>query len=351
MNIRTRNRIAHSLTARQLRRLLQNPLAGRELELDNLRQRTVRFCAYSYSPRVDMNLAEVRRVVIEEGCNLVIDLRDNPYVRTLVVKDNFIGRINLSRSSITKIRIGSNCRCDLIIHDSRECFKLAAADVFSGRLDIENSCFHHLTFGYYCYADLRLQDNCGRKKIRLGDAFRGSLEAYGLEVPEISAGNDCRGKIILKPGAAEKGVRRLAAGDDFKGLVDASYYPHLAWAEFGRRAAGKMNFQGCPGLRVLKFERGFKGVADLSDSGIEYIRALEEAAGSFIVVNCERLLQLKLPSDRKAIVTSDRYPLQVRPRANCLYYLFSSREPPLRYHTPFYVWWIRGIGRYLKREF
>lgn len=111
-----------------------------------------------------MNLAEVRRVVIEEGCNLVIDLRDNPYVRTLVVKDNFIGRINLSRSSITKIRIGSNCRCDLIIHDSRECFKLAAADVFSGRLDIENSCFHHLTFGYYCYADLRLQDNCGRKR-------------------------------------------------------------------------------------------------------------------------------------------------------------------------------------------
>lgn len=351
VNIFTQNYLLRAWKARYLGQVLHNPLNGQELELNHLCQRVARFKAYSYSSKVDMNLAEVRKVVVEESCNLVLDLRDNPYLKTLVVKDNFRGKINLSRSSIRKIKIGANCHCELIVHNSRACFSLCSGEAWSGKLEVKNSCFHWLSLGKNCSTLLILQENRGRKNIMLGDGFRGSVEARGLAVPKFETGNDCEGKIELRDGSADNGVRKLLAGDDFVGTIEASMYPYLEWAEFGCRAAGKINFQACPSLKVLKFERGFKGNVDLSGSGIEYVRALEEAVGNLVVVRCENLLQMKLPADRKAVITSDRYPIRVKSGGVHLYYLFSNKSTPWRYHTPFYAVWWKAMRRYLRKQF
>lgn len=351
MNIFTQNYLLRAWKARHLGQVLHNPLNGQELELNYLCQRVARFKAYSYSSKVDMNLAEVRKVVVEDGCNLVLDLRDNPYIQTLVLKDNFRGKVNLSRSSIRKIKIGAKCNCELIIHNSRECFSLGSGAGWRGKLEVKNSCFNRLDLGRDCSILMLLQDNRGRKNIMLGDGFRGSVEARGLAVPKFEAGNDCEGKIELRDGSADNGVRKLLAGDDFVGTIEASMYPYLEWAEFGCRAAGKINFQACPSLKVLKFERGFKGNVDLSGSGIEYVRVLEEAAGNLVVARCENLLQMKLPADRKAVITSDRYPIRVKSGGVHLYYLFSNKSTPWRYHTPFYAVWWKAMRRYLRKQF
>ena len=351
VNIFTQNYLIRAWKARCLGQVLNNPLNGQELELNHLCQRVARFKAYSYSSKVDMNLAEVRKVVVEDGCNLVLDLRDNPYITTLVVKDNFRGKINLSRSSIRKIKIGANCHCELIIHNSRACFSLCLGEACSGKCEIKNSCFNRLSLGKNCDVEMILQDNRGKKNIKLGDEFRGSLMAKGVVLPKIETGNNCVGKFWLKEGTSDNGVHKLLAGDDFAGTIEAPTYPHLEWVEFGRRTAGKMNFQACPALKVLKFERGFRGNVDLSDSGIEYVRALEEAVGNLVVVHCENLLQLKLPADRKAVVTSDRYPIRVKSGGAHLYYLFSNKSTPWRYHTHFYTVWWKAMRRYWKKQF
>ena len=351
VNIFTQNYWLRAWKARHLGQVLQRPLNGQELELNHLCQRVARFMAYSYSPKVDMSLAEVRKVVVEESCNLGLDLRDNPYITTLVVKDNFRGKINLSRSSVRKIKIGANCHCELIIHNARACFSLSAGNAWSGKLEVKNSCFNQLAVGAYTDAELVLQHNQGKKNIKIGDGFRGSLVAQGVVLPTLETGDDCAGKIWFKEGNSDSGVHKLLAGDDFAGTIEAAMYPHLEWAEFGLRTSGKMNFQACPALKVLKFERGFRGNVDLSDSGIEYVRALEEAIGNLVVVRCENLLQLKLPADRKAVVTSDRYPLRVKSDGVHLYYWFSNQNTPRHYHTPFYAVCWKAMHLYWKKHF
>ena len=66
MNIFTQNYWLRAWKARHLGQVLQRPLNGQELELNHLCQRAARFMAYSYSPKVDMSLAEVRKVVVEK---------------------------------------------------------------------------------------------------------------------------------------------------------------------------------------------------------------------------------------------------------------------------------------------
>ena len=65
VNIFTQNYWLRAWKARHLGQVLQRPLNGQELELNHLCQRVARFKAYSYSSKVDMNLAEVRRVAVE----------------------------------------------------------------------------------------------------------------------------------------------------------------------------------------------------------------------------------------------------------------------------------------------
>lgn len=342
-------RILHKFSPSKLERILKKPLIARELNLDSFRKRTLRLKAYSTSPKIQMHLSEVRTFIIEDSCNLVIDLQDNPYIHTLKIGDNFVGRINLSRSSIRKIVIGDNCRCDMIITDARHCFRIKAQDVFSGNLLVSSSCFHKIEIGYYCFALIKLDQNRGRKAVKIGDSFRGELKIDDVVVPLLTIGDDCKGKIFLN-GNTAGGLPRMMAGKQFRGFIHSAFYPFLEHLELGRESAGKINLQGCPSLRVVKFDSGFHGVADLSDSGVEYVRTGEGSSGSIILINCENLSLLKAPGDRRCIITSERTPLRVEEIKKNILLHFDERKLPRRYHTPLYLLWYRELKDYISQK-
>lgn len=132
---------------------------------------TLRIPSFSKGGIYNLCRAQVSRLIVEKNCDLLIDMRDNPYIDALRVHESFTGSINMSRNTVESIIIDNNCRCDLAVYDSLRCFNLIIADVYSGNLNIKNSCFHAVSIGFYCYAVIKLSDNWGRRDITVGDSF------------------------------------------------------------------------------------------------------------------------------------------------------------------------------------
>ena len=169
---------------------------------------------------------------------------------------------------------------------SGKCFDLEIGDVYSGVLDIRDSCFHNLKIGYYCYANIKLSENWGQKNIIVGDSFRGNMILDSVYVRNVSVGSDCRGKIFVKSGErSEQGIRSINLADDFGGELDVGDSKTVERVEIGRNASGHVNLSGCASVKALKLDEYFAGVADLSRSGIMYIRARKGATGRFVLTD------------------------------------------------------------------
>ena len=328
---------------------LTYPLVNTMIIANHLKKRHLRIYPDSYNSRLELHFSEIKKLTICENCSLTVDLRDNPYIKEIVIKDGFSGSINLSRSSVRKISVGTNCRCDLTLENSLNCFKFSAGDVFSGHVRIKESCFHKLSVGYYCYADISLTKICGRKKINIGDSFRGMLKMSGLSVPRLNIGHDCRGSIIQQSQNEEEHTKRLHIKDDFAGTLDLSNDGQTEKIEVGSFASGTFNLLNCRGLKFIKFEDAFSGVADLSESDVEYVRAGSGCRGRIVVLNCPRLTLLELPLNKKGDITAERNPLRIELVRGRLSYRFHERGLPRSYFTPFYVVWLRQLGRSLRR--
>ncbi len=328
---------------------IRRPLINTVLIANDLKKHTLQIPPESYNSRLELHFSEIKKLKIGKNCSLTVDLRDNPYIGELVVEEGFSGSINLARSSIRKIKIGANCRCDLTLEDCLNCFVFKAGDVFSGRLKIKNSCFHSLNIGYYCYADIKMENIRGRKRLSVGASFRGTISVTGLSIPLFKIGHDCRGRIVLS-GQNDKGrTGRLNILDDFAGTLDLSSEGQAEKIEVGSFASGNFNLPGCRGLKFLKFEDAFSGIADLSGSDIEYIRAGSGCRGKIVVLNCPRLTLLELPLNKQSDITAERNPLRVEIRRNSLHYRFHERELPRGYFTPFYMVLFRKLRCRLRR--
>ena len=93
-------------------------------------------------------------------------------------------------------------------------------------------------------------------------------------VRNVSVGSDCRGKIFVKSGErSEQGIRSINLADDFGGELDIGDSKTVERVEIGRNASGHVNLSGCASVKALKLDEYFAGVADLSRSGVMYIRA------------------------------------------------------------------------------
>lgn len=329
---------------------LEHPINDVRIISNHLKKKHLKIKDSSVGCKLELHFCEVRKVTIGKGCSLCLDLRDNPYIQTVIVKDNFSGNIYLSRSSVKKIVIGNNCRCNISLNDSINCFRLRAGDVFSGKVEISNSCFHKFQVGYYCYAEINLEQNWGKKHIFIGDSFRGILNINAVKTPLIKIGDDCKGEIKISSAKEQNGSEKLNIADDFAGSLDLSGDCNMKRIEVGDNASGILNLLRCQALKIVKFEKKFSGVVDLSESAIEYLRAQNGCCGKIVILNCPHLTLLKLPLDKRGDVASERNPLKIEIDSHHIYYHFQFRRLPSYYFTPFYVVWFKGLKRFLNRK-
>ncbi len=331
------------LSEKELDRVLSGNVSNASVLVNKYKKRVLHIRPETKGAALNLSRAAVKKLVIGPGCNLIIDLRDNPYIERLVIREGFVGSINAARTSLKHIDIADNCRCELSLNDSLKCFSLHIGDVFSGILNVKNSCFHHLDIGYYCYADISLEKNWGRRNIKIGNSFRGNLHIDGVHVPGLEIGDDCKGKISVSSHDDIHGARKIKIRNEFNGELDLSNSKTVSRLELGAHTRGKLNLLGCPSLQVVKIGENFNGTADFSESGIEYLRAARGCRGRLILLNCANLTLLKLPVERKTSVTIEKDPLRVQTVKGNVYYQFKDKRLPAEYFTPFYKKWFEKV--------
>lgn len=338
------------LTGAELAEKLKGDISNAHLTVYNYKKRRMNIKASTKGAVLNLSKAAVKKLVIGENGNLVVDLRDNPYIETLIIKSGFTGNINLSRNGVKKIEIFDNCRCELSINDSLKCFDLNIGDVFSGVLSVKNSCFHKLNIGYYSYAEINLSSNWGKRDVNIGNSFRGKLNIDSVHAPSVRIGNDCKGRICVSGKDEGKILPKIEIADEFGGKLDLSDSRNVTRLEFGRNTGGKINLFGCPSLKVVRLGEHFHGKADFSESGIEYLRAGKDCQGELILLGCENLALIKMPNERQKSVTIDRSPIKVKNDGKEVYYSFCEHELPSGYFTPFYQDWYNATKRIFKEK-
>lgn len=338
------------LSERQLLKRLRGRLSNVRLHVGRLRVHTLKIPSFSKGGVYNFRRAEIKKLIVEKNCDLLIDMRDNLTIEALRIRESFTGAVNMSRNTVESMEIGNNCRCDLTVYDSLRCFNLNIADVYSGNLIIKNSCFHALNIGYYCYAVIKLGSNWGRRGITIGNSFRGSLQADSVNIDSLRIGNDCKGNILISSQNELDGTRRLEIAEDFSGTLDLSSSCSLSELNIGRHARGRINLLGCPALKVARFDKYFSGYADFSESAVEYVDARYGCSGEMVFFNCENLALLRLPRDRISTITIERKPLAVQTDDENLYYRFSDRNLPARYFMPFYLRIYHGVKNFFTGE-
>lgn len=338
------------LSERQLQKRLKNRLKDAHLFVGKLKAATLRIPSFSKGGVYNLTRAEIKKLVVEKNCDLLIDMRDNLTIEALRVQESFTGSINMSRNTVESIMIGNNCRCDLAVYDSLRCFNLMIADVYSGTLNIKNSCFHAINIGFYCYAVINLTRNWGRRDITVGDSFRGTMAVDNVDISKIIVGNDCKGKISLSGKATRCGRQELKIAEDFAGSLDVSDSCSLQQVAVGRHARGRFNLLGCPAVKVVKFDKYFSGYADFSESTVEYVRAKYGCSGEMVFLGCDNLALLKLPKDLSSEITIEKEPLEVLDDSNNLYYRYSPDALSPGYFTPFYRKLYNGVKSFFTGE-
>lgn len=331
------------LNEKELERVLSGNISNASVLVNKYKKHVLHISPQTKGTALNLSRAAIKKLVINPGCNLIIDLRDNPYIERLVIKEGFTGSINASRTSLKHIDIADNCRCELSLNDSLKCFSLHIGDVFSGILNVKNSCFHHLEIGYYCYADISLEKNWGRRDIKIGNSFRGNIHIDGVHIPGLEVGDDCKGKINVSSHDDIHGARQIKIRNEFNGELNLSNSKTVSRLELGAHTQGKINLLGCPSLQVVKIGENFNGTADFSESGIEYLRAARGCRGRLILLNCANLTLLKLPVERKTSVTIEKDPLRVQTVKGNVYYQFKDKRLPAEYFTPFYKKWFEKV--------
>lgn len=272
----------------------------------------------------DLSNAEITKLVVGNNCSVNIDLRDNTYIETLQIKEQFSGSVNLSRSNIESIFIANNCRCNLSINNSKKCFNLQIADIFSGNMNITNCCMYAMSLGYYSYADIVLTNNIIKRDISIGDSFRGNLYAMDQNTDIIKIGDDCKGNIKLSNTSQTTGSKKLIIGNDFSGNINMNNDESIRIVEVGRKFCGYLEAVYAKILQKIKFGKYYSGNTDLSLSDIENVFIEYGACGTLILNNCSKLEFVQATCDNKLIIDSNRKYCENKINDNIIQYSFSD---------------------------
>lgn len=258
-----------------------------------------RNCSYNFTK------AEIGKITIGEGCNINIDLRDNDFTTSLVIKDKFSGTLNLSRTTLESLFIGNNCRCNLSLSDSKRCVNVQIGEVASGNINIINSCMYVLQIGYYSYADIMLSNNMVKKEIAIGNSFRGGLYAINQNSDWLKIGNDCKGWVKLNSQVSGQGVKNLLIDNDFGGNVNLSGDVSVRNISVRDRCMGKIDASYASGVEMVVVGKYFNGNIDLRGSSAQQVFVDYGANGTINVKDCPQCKFLQTSSDNDLYIEGE----------------------------------------------
>ena len=323
------------VSPRLLLKRIANGLNFAKVYVSNLKAYQLEIPAECRNVSYNLAKANIAKLFIGENCSVNIDLRDNDFIESLVVKDKFSGSLNLSRTSIESIFIGNNCRCNLTLSDSKKCPNLQIADVCSGNINIINSCLYAFSLGYYCYADIMLSNNVIKKEIAIGDAFRGGLYAINQSADLLKVGGDCKGWIKMNNQTPNSGIRALNIGDDFAGNINLSGDNSVKNIICGSKNGGKIIASYATALERVNIGKYFNGNLDLAASSVNEIYIEYGASGKVAVKGCRNLKVLQASVDNDLYIDGDVKSVDAFSGENHINYYFEDIKFNWR-QLPFY---------------
>ncbi len=312
------------LSEKMLKKRINNGIDFAKVYVGKLISSTLNIRDDSTNCSYDLSKAEITKLIVGSNCNINIDLRDNPYIESLQIKEQFSGCLNLSRSNIESIFIANNCHCNLSISNAKKCFNLQIADIYSGNTNITNCCMYAMSVGYYSYADIILTNNIIKKDVEIGDSFRGNLSALDQNTDNIKIGDDCKGSIKTNNTSQATGCKRIIIGDDFSGNINLNNDECIKTVEIGQKFCGNLEALYTDFLQKIRFGKYYSGNSDLSSSAIYSIYVDYGACGTITVNNCNNLEFIQTTVDNKLIIDTDRENSEVKINESIIHYTFKN---------------------------
>ena len=291
--------------------------------------------------------AKIKSLKIGRNCSMVINFRQNRYIKEIKINKDFTGKIFLADSSAKYCVVGDNARAEISYASGDNPLDLKIGNDFQGALNVRSAYLRNLNIGQNCNAKLNLEFCICNRFINIGAGSRAEIACDNVFARHIFIGSRFSGYFRCSGQNSRQGVRRVTIGDDFSGHADFSNNRTIQRLEAGQRAGGLFEIIGSPSVRVAKFDDGFDGEADFSESGIVYVRALAPCAGRLIFRECSNLTLLKLPLGNDFKIIGTKKPLKINKNKQYAFYYFKQGKLPKEYFSS----WTEKLTRIFHRLF
>lgn len=281
---------------------------------------------------IDFHQAKVNRLIIKKDTQAEIDLRENFFIKEVLIGDNFVGKIYLSENNIKKIKVGKNCSAEIVYTKGRIAPKIYIGSQFKGYLQLRNTQIKKIRIARDSKGKLRVQNCIIKEPIDVGKNSSLEIDLSTVYCPYIYLRKDYSGHLKEDGQPNKQGIRAIFTDNDFSGQIDLSLTSTIQRLEIGKNSSGNVDSIGCKSIEVIKIDSNFSGEIDCRESSVVYMSVETPCQGSFFLSDATRLALLSLPKMSKHKIFGVGKPLSFSPSGkNNINYKFKEIKLPRIY--------------------
>ena len=281
---------------------------------------------------IDFHQAKVNRLIIKKDTQAEIDLRENFFIKEVLIGDNFVGKIYLSENNIKKIKVGKNCSAEIVYTKGRIAPKIYIGSQFKGYLQLRNTQIKKIRIARDSKGKLRVQSCIIREPLEIGKNSSLDIDISAVHCPYIYLRKDYSGHLKEDGQPNKQGIRAIFTDNDFSGQIDLSLTSTIQRLEIGKNSSGNVDSIGCKSIEVIKIDSNFSGEIDCRESSVVYMSVETPCQGSFFLSDATRLALLSLPKMSKHKIFGVGKPLSFSPSGkNNINYKFKEIKLPRIY--------------------
>lgn len=281
---------------------------------------------------IDFHQAKVNRLIIKKDTQAEIDLRENFFIKEVLIGDNFVGKIYLSENNIKKIKVGKNCSAEIVYTKGRIAPKIYIGSQFKGYLQLRNAQIKKIRIARDSKGKLRVQNCIIKEPLEIGKNSSLEIDLSTVYCPYIYLRKDYSGHLKEDGQPNKQGIRAIFTDNDFSGQIDLSLTSTIQRLEIGKNSSGNVDSIGCKSIEVIKIDSNFSGEIDCRESSVVYMSVETPCQGSFFLSDATRLALLSLPKMSKHKIFGVGKPLSFSPSGkNNINYKFKEIKLPRIY--------------------
>ena len=208
---------------------------------------------------IDFHQAKVNRLIIKKDTQAEIDLRENFFIKEVLIGDNFVGKIYLSENNIKKIKVGKNCSAEIVYTKGRIAPKIYIGSQFKGYLQLRNTQIKKIRIARDSKGKLRVQNCIIKEPIDVGKNSSLEIDLSTVYCPYIYLRKDYSGHLKEDGQPNKQGIRAIFTDNDFSGQIDLSLTSTIQRLEIGKNSSGNVDSIGCKSIEVIKIDSNFSG--------------------------------------------------------------------------------------------